>query len=159
MRARQRRYRVIALALTVVLSLAGCSGRSGGADQSDDNRARPSGEVGGRAVNVVVVALEHPPVQAVLKDVDPLLAAYGDRVSVRRVDAESEKGQALAEDKGVTGHVALAIFVEGPAQRGADPDEARFVGFPRDRAPIPSAQGEWVLNDLRAALDQRVGPP
>lgn len=107
---------------------------------------------------MVVVALEHPPVQAVLKDVDPLLAAYGDRVSVRRVDAESEQGQELAEDKGVTGHVALAIFVEGPAQQGGDPDEERFVGFPRDRAPIPSAQGDWALDDLRAALDQQVGP-
>ena len=113
----------------------------------------------GHGLAVVVVALDHPPVQRVMGEVNGTIAQFGDRVSVRHLDFESEEGQGFAEDNGVTGHVPLAIFLDGSPEATVDGRTARFVGFPQGRAPVPAAEGDWTLDELRGALAQRAGEP
>lgn len=146
---RQGRRR-LALAWACVLALT-CGGCESLRDATSDGTDKSDGDV----VEVVMVGLQHPPVQRVESDIEGTLMHYGARVRLRRVDIESEAGADLAEDKGLTGHVPLAVFVVGGRQPTGS-RETRFVGFPRGRAPIPAAEGEWTLDDLRSAVAERV---
>ena len=139
----------LVLVLLTALVLVACGGGedSGGADHEGEDQA----------LALVVVALDHPPVRAVMDDVDRTIAEFGDRVTVRRLDFESDEGQEFAEDKGVTGHVPLAIFLDGSPTATVNGRPVRFVGFPRGQAPVPVAEGDWALEDLRGALAQRAG--
>lgn len=143
----------VVLALVAVLAAVACSGGGGGGDGGDGGEGGDAG-----ALPVVVVALDHPPVQAVMGDVERVLGEFGARLRVRRLDAESEQGRDFAEDNGVTGHVAMAIFVDGSPEARVDGRTVRFVGFPHGRGPVPVAEGEWTLDELRAALAERVAP-
>ncbi|MDQ3574313.1 MAG: hypothetical protein M3404_05225 [Actinomycetota bacterium] len=144
--------RRLAAGALAVLALGAC----GGGEDS-------GGPMGEKRVDqdlaVVVVALDHPPVRQIMGEVDGTIAQFGDRVRVRHLDFESEQGQGFAEDKGVTGHVPLAIFLDGSPEATVNGRTARFVGFPRGRAPVPVAQGDWTLDELRGALAQRAGEP
>lgn len=132
------------------LALVACSGGDGGAGaKTGDDRGVP----------VVIVALDHPPVRQVMDEVDRTVAEFGDRVRVRRLDFESDEGQEFAEDRGVTGHVPLAIFIDASNGARVNGRAVRFVGFPRGQAPVPVAEGDWTLEDLRGALAQRAGEP
>ena len=102
-----------------------------------------------------MVGLQHPPVQRVESDIEGTLMQYGERVRLRRVDIESGPGADLAEENGLTGHVPLAVFVTGGRQPAGN-RESRFVGFPKGAGPIPAAEGEWTLDDLRSAVAERV---
>ncbi len=138
----------LAWAFALALTLGGCQSARDGPSDTTDTRD-------GDVVDVVMVGLQHPPVQRVESDIEGTLMHYGQRVRLRRVDIESEAGAELAEDKGLTGHVPLAVFVVGGGQATGS-RETRFLGFPKGRAPIPAAEGEWTLDDLRSAVAERV---
>lgn len=136
---------------------SGACGYKDSAQPGDAGAARATGATGAKAVTVLLVGLSHPPVDRVASQIEQLVRAYGGRVQVRRVDIESKEGEELTDEKDLTGHVPLAVFVEGGAKGGGR--EARFVGFPKGHGPIPAADGEWMLEDLLTAVDGRLAPP
>ncbi|MGW3645666.1 hypothetical protein [Streptomyces sp. NPDC000878] len=124
-----------ALVLSAVLAAAGCSGED--QEKADD----PS-----TGVDVDLVYLNHPPVQPVLKDIEQVLADYKGKVSVSRYDADTPEGKDFTDEHDLTGHVAIAVLIDG---------KVSFKGFPTGEAPIKSAEGDWEIEDLDDALRQR----
>ncbi|GAB2715907.1 hypothetical protein [Streptomyces bullii] len=125
---------VSALALSALLAVGGCG--------SDEEKTGDSSA----GVDVDVIYLNHPPVQPVLKDIDQVLAGYKEKVSVTRHDADTSEGKEFADEHGLTGHVAIAVLIDG---------KVSFKGFPAGEAPVKSAEGDWEIEDLDAALRQR----
>jgi hypothetical protein len=123
-----------AMALSAILAVGGCSSEK---KETDDSSA---------GVDVDLVYLNHPPVQPVLKDIEKVLAGYKEKVSVTRYDADTSEGKKFADKHSLTGHVAIAVLIDG---------RVSFKGFPTGEAPIKSAEGDWEIEDLDAALQQR----
>jgi len=131
--------------LVGLIALIGCSAEQAPA------QAGSSG-----ATRVELIYLDHPPVRQVLTDIDAVLAKYASKLEVKRLDAESEQGKDLAEANGLTGHLALAVIIDGVVETELDGRKIRFEGFPEGRAPIASAQGSWKIDDLDAVLARQV---
>ncbi|MFE9775259.1 hypothetical protein ACFYOV_26995 [Streptomyces sp. NPDC005931] len=126
-----------ALAVAVVLAVGGCS-----QDKDTDEDASPP--TAGASLDLVY--LDHPPVQPVLEDIDKVLTAYEGEVEVSRHDADTPEGQDFAEKHDLTGHVMIAVLIDG---------KVRFKGFPVGRAPMKAAEGDWRIEDLDTALRER----
>jgi hypothetical protein len=127
-----------------LLALAGC--QSAGSDSGVESK-----DVAGPRIDILY--LNHPPVQPVVRDIDEVLASYQEKITVRRLDAESEEGRKFAAAKGLTGHVALAVLFDGTPEVHMNGRTVRFEGFPQGRSPLASAQGNWNMDDLRAAIE------
>ncbi|MGH8907728.1 MAG: hypothetical protein ACRD0K_14705 [Egibacteraceae bacterium] len=140
------RIGAIVAALLVVVALPAC-----GMERD------PADALGGRAVTVEVAALEHPPVQAVLTDIEQILTGYGDRVSIRRYDLETPEGELFAERHDLVGHTPLALFVDGSMNVVVNGRNVTFLGFPQGGGPLAAAEGSWTLDDLDAAIAERTG--
>jgi hypothetical protein len=123
-------------ALGVFFSLSGC-GQSG-------------------VVNIEIAYRGHPPVKAVLTDVDQLLAKYDQQLKVSRYDVDTPEGEAFLKDKKVTGPTVLAIFINDTMTYTADDKSVEFFSFPVGKGTAMTAAGNWTLEDLDAALSQAV---
>jgi hypothetical protein len=125
----------------IVLALAACAGS-------------PSPTPG--VVTVDILFLNHPPVRDVLTQVDPVLAAYGDKVSVTRYDVDTPEGAAFAKQKGLTGHVPLAIFVNGVPTFDVNGRKVTFESFPQGAGTGMVPDGAWAVADLDSVLQSLV---
>ncbi len=130
------------LALIAALMLSACSGS-------------PSPTSG--AVTVEIVFLNHPTIRKVLTQVDSTLAAYGDKVSVTRYDFDTPEGAAFAKKKGLSGHIPLAIFVNGLQTFGVNGRQVTFESFPQGAGTGVVPDGAWTVADLDAVLKSVVG--
>jgi hypothetical protein len=108
------------------------------------------------SVRVELAYLNHPPVMAVLQQVDPLLTSYGAKIDVIRYDLETPEGDAFIKQKGVTGHMPIAIFINGSNEVTVNGTKIQFLSFPQNQGMGMVPNGAWTLDDLKAALDQAV---
>ena len=106
------------------------------------------------APKVEIAFLNHPPVLAALTDVDKLLASYGDKITVTRYDLETDQGAAFAKSKRLTGHVPIAIFINGAWKSSSRIARSKFFSFPQGKGTFMVASGSWTAEDLRQAIDQ-----
>ena len=125
----------------IALALAACAGS-------------PSSTPG--VVTVDILFLNHPPVREVLTQVDPVLAAYGDKVSVTRYDFDTPEGAAFAKKNGLTGHVPLAIFVNGVQTFDVNRRKVTFESFPQGAGTGMVPDGAWTVADLDSVLQSVV---
>jgi hypothetical protein len=105
-------------------------------------------------VNVEIAYRGHPPVKAVLADVDQLLAKYDQQVKVSRYDVDTPEGEAFLKDKKVTDPTVLAIFINDTMTYTAGDKTVKFFSFPVGKGTAMTAAGDWTLEDLDAALSQ-----
>jgi hypothetical protein len=126
------------MALAVALLLAACAG------------ATPSPATG--SVTVDIVFLNHPPVREVLTQVDAVLAAYGDKVSVARYDFDTPEGATFAQQKGLSGHIPLVIFVNGSQSFDVNGHQVTFESFPQGEGTGVVPDGAWTIADLDSVL-------
>lgn len=138
----------LGIAILTVVLLVGCGAGPAAQDSS-------GGASSGQAVTVEIVALEHPPVQAVLTDVEELLEGYGDRVELRRYDLETPEGEEFAARHDLVGHTPLALLIDGSVNATVNGQPVVFVGFPVGRGPVAAAEGGWTLDDLDAVIAER----
>lgn len=108
------------------------------------------------AATVDIVFLNHPPVRGVLAQVDSVLAAYGDRVRVTRYDLDTAEGAAFAEQRGLTGHTPLAIFVNGSLSFDVGGRRVTFESFPQGAGTGMVPDGAWTTADLDSVLQSIV---
>lgn len=118
--------------LAVFISLTGCS-QSG-------------------LVNVEIAYRGHPPVRAVLEDVDKLLAKYDQQVKVTRYDVDTPEGETFLKGKEITDPTVLAIFIDDSMMYQEGAKEVQFFSFPVSKGTAMTAAGNWTLEDLDAAL-------
>jgi hypothetical protein len=143
------RFLVTLLAFTVVA----CSGRCSGRSENSSSDSSPTTATPG-APKVEIAFLNHPPVLGALTEVDKLLASYGDKVVVIRYDLETDQGAQFAKSKGLTGHVPLAIFVNGAMEIKLKDRTVKFYSFPQGKGTWMVASGSWTVEDLRQTIDQ-----
>lgn len=136
------------IAFLVGFLLAGC-----GANAAPD-QALPTAPPD--VPTVELVYLNHGPVRSVLTDMDKLLAGYGEQVYVARYDVGTPKGEAFIQAKGLTGHIPLAIFINGSMEFTVGDRVVEFYSFPQGQGTFIAADGDWTLDDLRQVLDQIV---
>ena len=136
----KRRLSILVWAF-IALALAACAGS-------------PSPTPG--AATVDILFLNHPPVRDVLTQVDPVLAAYGDKVSVTRYDVDTTEGASFAKKKGLTGHVPLAIFVNGSQTFDVNGRKVTFESFPQGAGTGLVPDGAWTVADLDSVLQSVV---
>jgi copper chaperone CopZ len=126
-----------------------------GASQPEPARgAAPAAPARPGAATVDVIYMNHPPVRPVVSEIDQLLAAYGDRLSVTHYEFNQPNGQAFAKAKGLTGRTPLAIFINGSMESTVGGRRVRYYRFPKGRGPGPMANGDWTMDDLHHILDQ-----
>ncbi len=110
-------------------------------------------------VTVDIAYLSHPPVLAVLDQVNRVLAKYGNRLKISRYDLDTPAGETFAKAKRLTGHVPLAIFINGSMDVTLGGHRVRFYSFPQGEGTGIVAGGAWTLDALDAALAQATGTP
>jgi len=136
----KRRLSILVWAL-IALALAACAGS-------------PSPTPG--AATVDILFLNHPPIRDVLTQVDPVLAAYGNKVSVTRYDVDTTEGASFAKKKGLAGHVPLAIFVNGSQTFDVNGRQVTFESFPQGAGTGMVPDGAWTVADLDSVLQSIV---
>jgi len=136
------------LVIFLALALVGCSGGS-----ESSSGPSPAGAAAGTP-KVEIAFLNHSPVLMALTDVDTLLASYGDKVTVTRYDLETDQGAQFAKSRRLTGHVPIAIFVNGSMEIKLKDRTVKFFSFPQGKGTFMVASGSWTVEDLRQAIDQ-----
>jgi hypothetical protein len=107
-------------------------------------------------VSVEILYMNHGPLQSTIKGIRELCSGYGKAITVSWYDSDSQEGEKFMDKKGVHQHVPLVVWIAGKPTLKINGKEIEFVGFPTGSGP-PSFQGNWTMNDLRAALDQATG--
>ncbi|RPJ25150.1 MAG: hypothetical protein EHM33_15505 [Chloroflexi bacterium] len=105
-----------------------------------------------KLVNVEIAYRGHPPVQAVLKDVDALLIKYDQQVKVTRYDVDTPEGETFLKGKEISDPTVLAIFIDDSMMYQGGAEAVRFFSFPVGKGTAMTAAGNWTLEDLDAAL-------
>ncbi len=106
-------------------------------------------------VRVEVLAMNHPPMQPVIRQLKDLFSKYGEKIAVSWYDVDTREGQQLMAIKGLTGHVPLVIWIQGSNTAKTGQKSVTFAGFPSGSGPEPF-EGEWTMRDLSSALDQTI---
>jgi len=106
--------------------------------------------------SVEIAYLNHSPVKPVLTQVDDLLKQYGDRVQVSRYDFGTPEGETFAQDRDLTIHTPLAIFIDGSMEATIGDRTVKFYSFPQGQGTGVVDSGAWTIDDLRQALDEAV---
>ncbi len=107
--------------------------------------------------SVEIAYRNHPPVRAVLEDVDKLLAKYDKQVKVSRYDVDTPEGESFLKGKQVTDPTVLAIFVKGSMAYQQGDHQVKFFSFPVGKGTAMTAAGDWTLEDLDGALALATG--
>jgi hypothetical protein len=109
---------------------------------------------------VEIIAMGHPPVQSALRPLREWLARQGGRLRVVEVDAEGPQGEKRLAAIGLTGHVPIVILIDGKRQyRRKDGSTVSFVNFPAVKESPPGIRGDWLIEDVQAALTERMNMP
>jgi len=141
--------------LALVALLVGC-GQGASIGGPGSASAAPAAARPG-AVTVEVLYMNHPPLRPTLTEVDKVLASYGDRVKVSRYDVDTPQGEAFATAHNLTGHVPLAIFVNGSMDFKVAGRQGKFYSFPQGQGNFMAPDGAWTVKDLDAVLAQATG--
>jgi hypothetical protein len=138
-----------AFLIGMVLLLAGC--------QSSTPSAASAGSGGASGgLQVEVVYLNHPPVRPIVQQIDQVLAGYGDKVFVTKYDFDTPEGAAFAKKKGLSGHIPLAIFIDGSETFDLGGRNVKFESFPQGEGTGMVADGAWTMTDFQSALDSKI---
>jgi hypothetical protein len=148
----KRSARFLAAIVAFGIVACGVAAGSGRSEGSPSGSAPAMGAAG--ALKVEIAFLNHSPVLTALTDVDKLLASYGDKITVARYDLETEQGAAFAKSKRLTGHVPLAIFVNGSMEIKLKDRTVKFYSFPQGKGTLMVASGTWTVEDLQQTIDQ-----
>jgi hypothetical protein len=103
-------------------------------------------------VVVDVLFMNHGPLRPTLDQLKDLFAKYGDKLSVRWHDFESQEGETFMAKMGITSHVPLVIWINGKDSMDIDGTSCTFSGFPSGSGPA-TFQGKWTLEQVGKALD------
>ena len=141
---------------TALWAMAAAAAVTAGTACTAEEPAPEAADVAEGTTHVEIVYLDHPPVVEALEPVEEVLDGYGDALTVERVDADSTRGLELAEANGLTGHVALAVLIDGKLEFDSEDGAVRFEGFPDGTSPMPGTEGEWTAEDLDEVLREQV---
>ena len=109
---------------------------------------------------VEIIAMGHPPVQSALRPLREWLAGQGGKLRVVEIDAEGPQGEKRFAAIGLAGHVPIVILIDGKSQyRRKNGSTVSFVNFPAVKESPPDIRGDWLTEDVQAALTERMNKP
>lgn len=112
------------------------------------------GSVADGPVQVEIISLDHAPIRPIAAEALAVATTYGDKVTVLTYNFDTPEGTAFAEEKGLTEHTPIAIFVNGEMSFDVNGRSVTFSSFPQGEGTGMVAEGAWTMADLRAVLDQ-----
>lgn len=106
---------------------------------------------------VEVIALAHWPVQDALKPIYQVLAKFGDRIRVIKLDAYAADGKKRMKSVGQKGHIPALVLIDG-MYRYTRPDgtSVEFINFPGGTNSPMGINGSWTPKDIEAAVLSRL---
>jgi len=145
------------LILTLVaVAVAACTGGSGTSPDSV-GRSSPPSEQAENGIPVEIISLDHAPIRPFTEAALEIANSYGDDVTVIVYDFGTPEGEAFAEERGVTEHTPIAIFIDGRYEFDVDGRTVAFLNFPQGEGTGVVAEGTWTMDDLRTVLDRMTG--
>lgn len=102
---------------------------------------------------VEIFYLAHRPALAVVAKVDKILAQFP-KLKVKKYDFEARSSRKLLKQYKLTGHMPVAIFINGKNKFTINGQEIDFRNFPKGDAFVPTFAGEWDYTDLHNILTQ-----
>jgi len=107
-------------------------------------------------VAVEIFYLPHGPVMAVLGEVEKVISEFPD-IEIREYDFEDPATRAAVERHRLTGHIPIAIFINGLDTFEVAGQQIMFRNFPRGNAFVPTLEGKWHYDDLREVFKRLSG--
>jgi len=99
--------------------------------------------------------LPHQPAVKVADLVEKIARQYPD-VRIHRYNFDDEASQELVQKYNLTGHLPVAIFINGKNRFTVNGQTIKLRNFPKSDTFIPSFGGEWDYPDLKAVLSRAV---
>ena len=116
----------------------------------------PSNSFSKEPVQIDILYLDHGPMQPTLRKLRALFPNYGDKITVSWYDFESAEGARFKSKMGITGHLPMAIWIDGQSELMNNGLKINFQGFPSGSGPS-FFQGKWKFEDLANILDRVTG--
>ena len=107
-------------------------------------------------VKVDVLYMNHGPLMDTLNKTKGVFSGYGDKITVSWHDFDTEEGGQFMAKMGIKQHVPLIIWIDGKPKWTIGMKQITFAGFPTGSGPA-FFQGQWTLDDLKAALSLATG--
>ena len=107
-------------------------------------------------VKIDVLYMNHGPLMDALNKMKGVFAGYGPQLNVSWHNFNTEEGGQFMAKMGIKQHVPLVIWIDGTPKVTVGVKQIIFTGFPTGSGPA-FFQGQWTLDDLRAALNQATG--
>jgi hypothetical protein len=142
--------RVSIIAIVCMVMLFGCSGKSS-AQTPVPGSKKPG------VVKIDILYLNHGPVIKVLDKMKPILDKYRDKLSIDMFDFDTEQASVYARKHKLTGHVPLAVFIDGSLTFDFGNRKTAFISFPKGEGPGMIADGDWSFSDFDEALRTATG--
>jgi hypothetical protein len=89
----------------------------------------------------------HPPMQPVLESIQSTCEGFGDKVELILHDETTDEGQQFLSKVGLSGHIPMALFVDGKIVHLIDGKTVTFRDFPGET---------WSADDLKKVIELRL---
>ncbi len=126
-----------AVLLLIPAALACMAGRAGAEDA---------------AVLVEIFYLPHRPAEAVVKDVEGIVAQFNG-ITLSKYNFEDPNSRKLLEKYGLKEHMPVAIFINGKNEFLVDGKSISLRNFPKGNTFVPMFEGSWTYGDVKAVLE------
>ena len=112
-----------------------------------------AGQVRAADTLVDIFFLPHRPAQAVVSEVEKVVAEFPN-VVIQKYSFEDPGTDKLLKKYNLTGHMPVAIFVNGQNSFTVNGKKISLRNFPKGDAFVPMFAGEWGYDDLRFILQE-----
>ena len=107
----------------------------------------PMAATAGGPIAVDILYMNHGPLKPTIDNLKGLFSRYGEQITPRWHDFESQEGEKFMKAKGIHQHVPLMIWVNGNNTVQVEGTPCSFSGFPSGSGP-EFFQGKWTLEYL-----------
>jgi len=100
---------------------------------------------------VEVFYLPHPPIDPIRQKIKSILQKFP-KYELKEYDFDDKNNKQKIENYNLTGHIPVAIFINGTDVFLINGQKITFKNFPKGDAFVPSLEGSWDYNDLEKVL-------
>ncbi len=106
----------------------------------------------GSANLVEIFYLPHPPAEAIVKKVEPIIAQFP-QFQIEEYSFIDPQNASLIKSYGITEHMPIAIFIGGKDEFDLNGKHVVLKNFPEGDSFVPTYSGDWSYDDLRQILN------
>lgn len=100
---------------------------------------------------VEIFYLPHPPAQAIVDKVDPIIAKFP-RYAVEKYDFLNPDSEEKIKEYNLVNHAPITIFINGINTFTLNDKTISLSNFPKGDAFMPTFEGDWGYADLEQIL-------